>query len=843
MKTSRSFIQFWFRWLLLSVGGIVATRSSQAVVDGVPVTYSPLSQQVEGALPWASSYTLSVTSPTTLTSPVTVGLQVVCTNTPLVDFDTAAAYVTFDKSQLTFSGPGQTQTVKVSMSFPTDALDASVPSGAYTYKITTIGWPANLVIDNGATISSKVAVPAGTGSAPTLSILSPSEGTVSVAPGTTFPLAVPFTFSAVVDSDSPVITDVTASLQVDGGSPTLINVVCSGIGTRGVGGSGTFQAAAVGTYYLKVTASNSLGSGSDINTYPVVITISPPTITIASPLAGSSYTYRAGNSPTTVPFSFSASSAQGTITELSAVVDNGVVQPTLTNLNTAKASGTIALSYSESAQHTVSVTATDSNGNTVTTSSNFTVALVSPALGVSIQSPASGTIYTLPAGAAAMTIPVSIGATESKSFGVTTLSAAVGTSAVNLNATSGVGTASATASGNITLGPGTYQLVATGVTTVGATNYSATAATSFTVKAAALPPSVTITAPAANYSVAIVPGTTACIPLTFTGTSNTAGSVITQLTASLSGTSLAVNSSTLNRTVSYGASAMSVSAAGTYTIVVTAKDANGTAQASRTFTVTYAPPHAVCGSVFLDMNYDGSLNCSEFGLANIGVSLSNASGQVVRTATTDCSGKYAFTGLYAGTYTIKTTPYAGLAATKCTSVSVTMASTDLTAAPIGYMLDFCALRSMRASGHTIGYWKNNIDKAISGKTCGVQVSASTVTTYTKSLSAFGDTPFDGLTLKKAASILGSTSCWQADLLAKQLLASEYNYQNKAYLNGNAYLTYAFVAWGEAVQKTACSYSYCYVLWAKEWFDAYNNTEGCYVGGPCYGYSYYYGGCN
>jgi hypothetical protein len=69
------------------------------------------------------------------------------------------------------------------------------------------------------------------------------------------------------------------------------------------------------------------------------------------------------------------------------------------------------------------------------------------------------------------------------------------------------------------------------------------------------------------------------------------------------------------------------------------------------------------------------------------------------------------------------------------------------------------------------------------------------------------------------------------LLAKQLLASEYNYQNAAYLNGNATLTYAFVYWGEWVLGNSSNLSSTYVIWAKDWFDAYNNTHGGAISGP------------
>jgi hypothetical protein len=138
---------------------------------------------------------------------------------------------------------------------------------------------------------------------------------------------------------------------------------------------------------------------------------------------------------------------------------------------------------------------------------------------------------------------------------------------------------------------------------------------------------------------------------------------------------------------------------------------------------------------------------------------------------------------------------------------------------------------MTANGYTIGYWKNNIDKALDNRTSGTQVSKSTLLRYTDAIEDFALSVYDDMSLSRASSLMGSTSSAATSLLSKQLIASEYNYQNGAYLNGNRTLTYAFLTWGEYVLSNPSRYSTSYLIWAKDWFDAYNNSHGGLVNGP------------
>ena len=71
----------------------------------------------------------------------------------------------------------------------------------------------------------------------------------------------------------------------------------------------------------------------------------------------------------------------------------------------------------------------------------------------------------------------------------------------------------------------------------------------------------------------------------------------------------------------------------------------------------FAPPKASLGNyVWLDDNKDGVQNATEVGVAGITVSLYNAAGAVIGTTVTDAYGKYEFTNLDPGTYSVGFTP-------------------------------------------------------------------------------------------------------------------------------------------------------------------------------------------
>ncbi|MBC7367428.1 MAG: hypothetical protein H7343_11570 [Undibacterium sp.] len=511
-----------------------------------------------------------------------------------------------------------------------------------------------------------------------------------------------------------------------------------------------------------------------------------------------------------------------------AKVDNANVALTATGLGTLQAAGTINLPYTTSGTHTVSVATTDNYG-TATANSNFTVNVIAPAPAITISQPTSGASFTAAAGSTMVNVPFTFTTTSTNGFFVDSVSASLDGTSLTVGSTTGLGTATAVSTGILTgVAAGTHTLVAKGISA----GIEVITSTNFTVTAGQLPPTVVINTPATGTIFTRVSGAAALsIPLAFTGTSTPISGVVTQLKASLNGTNLSVSSTTLGQRVATGAATMTVTNAGTYTIGVTAIDANGTASTTRTFTVVVVQPRNIYGTVFFDVDADGNYDCEDFDLSGISVRLLNSSGQVVGTDVTDCSGAYSFSGFAPGTYVIDAAGYAGLKASTASERTITVSGADVCVPKIGFSLDFAALKTMTAGGYTIGYWKNNIDKAIRGSTSGIQVSKTSLTNYTNGISSFALSPYDWMSFKTASSTMGYSGSTPDLLLSKQLLASEYNYQNGAYLNGNRSLTMLFLWWGEHVVANPSKFSSTYILWAKDWFDAYNNSHGGIVAGP------------
>lgn len=69
------------------------------------------------------------------------------------------------------------------------------------------------------------------------------------------------------------------------------------------------------------------------------------------------------------------------------------------------------------------------------------------------------------------------------------------------------------------------------------------------------------------------------------------------------------------------------------------------------------PPGALAGVVDFDCNKDGVFDRGDSGIAGVTITLTDPGG--TRTATTDASGRYEFTDLISGTYTITEPPPAG----------------------------------------------------------------------------------------------------------------------------------------------------------------------------------------
>ena len=114
----------------------------------------------------------------------------------------------------------------------------------------------------------------------------------------------------------------------------------------------------------------------------------------------------------------------------------------------------------------------------------------------------------------------------------------------------------------------------------------------------------------------------------------------------------------------------------------------------------YIKKHAISGNVYLDQNRDKTKNTGDIDLSGVTVKLLDKDGNVVGTTTTDADGKYSFTGLNDGTYTVqvdKTGPLAdkeqtedpsGKTDSRSQAITFTRTDPDVTNVNFGYAEDY-----------------------------------------------------------------------------------------------------------------------------------------------------------
>lgn len=387
-------------------------------------------------------------------------------------------------------------------------------------------------------------------------------------------------------------------------------------------------------------------------------------------------------------------------------------------------------------------------------------------------------------------------------------------SGLNTTTLSGAGTLFLTKAGEYTL-------------TVSATNAGGTSSTSlrFTLVVLAPPPNVSIEAPLNGTRYTYESGDPLNIPVQFSGRST--ASVIRSLTATLDGREIVFNKSQIGTPTAIGSTHFALSASGVYRLKVTARDDYGTAEATAIFAINVDLPTGspvITGSVFFDPSFGGSFSGAATGLAGVTVRLMNGSQTIASTLTAQ-NGAYSFTPP-PGAYLVVVDPPPGMSPTNPNEHPVTVGATASAVPPTGLGLNFSALRGLSANGMSHGFWKNNVTKAAEGKSGGVQINQATVEAHTRAIATLALSPFADLTVGAAVAILSGT-----DQLRLQLLASEYNYAHGAYIGGSQPLTFAFIYWGESILSNRSSYSPQYQQFAKDWFDAYNNSYGGKVLGP------------
>jgi hypothetical protein len=457
---------------------------------------------------------------------------------------------------------------------------------------------------------------------------------------------------------------------------------------------------------------------------------------------------------------------------------------------------------------------------------------------VTITSPADGAVLTYGTTGLPAQVPFHFDAASTASSPITAVDAMFGGAPVNLTTVTGLGTANVSADGFLTVTTtGAYSVCARATNSAGV----AMDTNGFTVSVSAPAPTVVIDTPANGSVYTYHAGAPALsVPVHFTATSVFGG--IRTLTATVDNAAATFVPDGIGALTATGTVNLSYTTAGIHTVVVTTTDDNGTATAQTSFTIKVegasgGSNSVVSGTIFFDVDCDGTFDAVEFGIAGIPVELRSTSGAVLASTTSAADGTYSFSNVAAGTYVVHGSAFVGLVGTHGSNRTITVNS-NVADVNIGYMLNFVALAFMKADGCTIGYWKNNLDKAISGAKSGMQVSAAALAAYTGSIGSLALAPYDNITMKQAVAIMSSTSSKPADLLSKQLLAAEYNYENGAYINGNRTLTFLFIWWGEYILGNASHLPNAYVLWAKDCFDAYNNSHGGWLlGGFCDGASW------
>lgn len=583
LVASREYLVLVLAVCWVAVGGSGPVQAADAPGQ---VLYAPATQIVSGNMPFTSSYVLSVTSPPNFPFGQTATIGFTINPTIVPSGVTAAAAIGFvtitPVTTATYTSGGQTLAFNVQTSFPFVAPSPGASSVSYVYQVYSNNWPAIMAgqfSDFGALIGATASVPAGGGQPPTVVISTPHDmDTLTYPADTVFPVQIPLAFRATGFTGFP-ITSVDANL---GGAPLV--VTSSPLMQLVVDASASMSVPGPGIYTVQARGTSAAGTSSAAVTFTVKVAKPQPTVVINAPSDGATFSLDPG-STLSIPFSFTGASRSLGITALTATLNGNPISFTVSGLNTPTATGTTNLAVATAGGHVLVVTATDDIA-TVSATSRFTVNPTSPMPAVVITQPANGSSFTHTPGTPALNIPFAF-TTTSPGFTVSAVSAKLDNNPVGITSTTGLGTDTATSIGTLTgVAVGTHTLAAFGVSGGVTVN---TSVTFVVTEIGTRPPTVVITAPAAGSSYTYVAGgAPLSIPLTFTGTSRANG--ITALSATLDGVAQAVTASNLGQLVATGSSTMSVSTAGTHTIVVKATDNQGTATATRTFTVCVVRP-------------------------------------------------------------------------------------------------------------------------------------------------------------------------------------------------------------------------------------------------------------
>lgn len=448
-------------------------RTNVSAQENIILIYDGFYRNIEGTAPFPSAsgtydYNVSVTALRESNYlaplfPLTLPLEIISLSRPANVTEAAArSFVSVSSPTLVLpAGNGleppsaldTTRTFTISIRVP-----AGFSPGDYAYQIKTrnAALPAGFeLIDEGTFINMQILPSSAGNSPPTVTITSPADQQNFTYTPANGPLLIPFTFTAASTGNTPILT-VDADLN-----STAVAVTASGINTNSATGSGTLSITAGGLYTLRARASNGTQTASDNVEFNVTVAAPQPTITAAQPSNNAVYTLPAGGSSVQVPVNFTAHSAYGNISAISATLNGSPVSNlSAAGLNSLQATGTATLNISTPGSYTLVYTGTNAIGSASTTV-NFTVTSVAATPVVTISQPTPNTVITRVAGSAPTVVPFA--------FQATTPAGTIQAVSVTLNGNpvtstnGGLNTATATGSGSFSLTtPGTYTMVATG---------------------------------------------------------------------------------------------------------------------------------------------------------------------------------------------------------------------------------------------------------------------------------------------------------------------------------------------------------------------------------------------
>ncbi len=251
------------------------------------------------------------------------------------------------------------------------------------------------------------------------------------------------------------------------------------------------------------------------------------------------------------------------------------------------------------------------------------------------------------------------------------------------------------------------------------------------------------------------------------------------------------------------------------TVNVTISGADGDAN----FGFDDIPTYNISGVAFFDVNGNGTQDDGEPGLGGQTVNLSGGG-----STTTDGDGYYTFTELEAGNYTVSMSAISGFSSTTGLSSNVTLSDAD-GSANFGFAIDIGSFDGGSVNNaQGLGWWKENIRKAILGQTRGVQISAAALEALRASLSSFAYPALNYPNLTATYNALNYNGGNAASRLTQHFTASEYNYANGSLVNGDALATWALMVWGEFIVTNAGSYSNGYLNEVKAIFEGFNGGQ-------------------